>query len=151
MRAVIQRVASASVTVDGEVVGAIDEGLLVLLGVAPTDGSADAVALVDKMLALRVFSDDAGKMNRSGGEVGGSLLVVSQFTLLADVRKGRRPSFTAAAPPGHAAAVIDEVVRLIADRAVTVATGSFGALMEVDLVNAGPVTIVIDVADGRIQ
>lgn len=151
MRAVIQRVARASVTVEGRVVGEIGPGLLLLLGVGHDDGQAEARALVDKMLGLRIFPDDDQKMNRSVMDVAGSVLVVSQFTLLADVRKGRRPSFTNAAAPGQAAALVDEVVALIAAQGVGVATGSFGAAMNVELLNAGPVTIVIDVAAGRVQ
>lgn len=151
MRAVIQRVGRASATVDGQVVGEIGPGLLLLLGVGHDDGTAEAKALVDKMLGLRIFPDDQRKMNRSVVDIGGSVLVVSQFTLLADVRKGRRPSFTGAAAPEQAAALVDEVVSLIVAENVGVATGSFGAMMDVELLNAGPVTIVIDVADGRVQ
>jgi len=151
MRAVIQRVARASVTVDTKVVGEIGPGLLVLLGVGHDDGRAEAKALVDKMLGLRIFPDGEQKMNRSVVDIGGSVLVVSQFTLLADVRKGRRPSFTRAAAPEQAAALVDEVVALIAAEEVRVATGSFGAMMDVELLNAGPVTIVIDVIAGRVQ
>lgn len=151
MRAVIQRVARASVSVDGSVVGEIGPGLLVLLGIGHDDGAAEASALVDKVLGLRIFADEERRMNRSVVDIDGSVLVVSQFTLLADVRKGRRPSFTGAAPPDGASAVVDDVVALLAERGVTVATGVFGAMMDVELVNAGPVTIVIDVADGRIR
>lgn len=151
MRAVIQRVARASVTVDEETVGQIGEGLLVLIGIGQKDGAADAEAVVDKMLGLRIFPDDEKRMNRSVIDVGGSVLVVSQFTLLADVRKGRRPSFTNAAPPDRADALVDEIVGLIRRRGVPVETGSFGAMMDVELLNAGPVTIVIDVAEGRVQ
>lgn len=151
MRAVVQRAARASVSVGEEIVGEIGPGLLVLLGVGHGDGTAEAAALVDKMLGLRIFPDDEQKMNRSVVDAAGSVLVVSQFTLLADVRKGRRPSFTDAAGPQHARDVVDEVVRMIAARGVPVATGSFGAMMDVELVNAGPVTIVIDVVDGRVQ
>jgi D-tyrosyl-tRNA(Tyr) deacylase len=151
MRAVIQRVARASVTVDGDLVGEIGPGLLVLLGVAQADGPRDAEALVDKILGLRIFADDEMKMNRSVVDIGGAVLVVSQFTLLADVRKGRRPSFTAAASGKHASTIVDEVVGMIADRGVPIATGSFGAMMDVELLNSGPVTIVVDVADGRVQ
>lgn len=151
MRAVIQRVAHASVTVDEETVGQIGEGLLVLIGIGHEDGEADAKAIVDKMLGLRIFPDDEKRMNRSVIDVGGSVLVVSQFTLLADVRKGRRPSFTSAAPPDRADALVDEIVGLIRRSGVPVETGSFGAMMDVELLNAGPVTIVVDVAEGRIQ
>jgi D-tyrosyl-tRNA(Tyr) deacylase len=151
MRAVVQRVAQAAVVVDSETVGEIGTGLVVLLGVAPEDRPADAVALVDKLLGLRIFSDEAGKMNLSVLDVGGEVLVVSQFTLLADIRKGRRPSFAGAAAPEPAAKMVDLVVGLIADRGVKSATGQFGAMMDVELLNSGPVTIVIDVSDGRVQ
>ena len=151
MRAVVQRVSRATVTVAGETVGEIDRGLLVLLGVAHDDTAADARTLVDKVLGLRVFPDHEHKMNRSVVDVAGSVLVVSQFTLLADVRKGRRPSFTAAAPPEAGAAMVDAVVDLVAERGVAVATGRFGAMMDVELVNAGPVTIVVDVTEGRVH
>jgi D-tyrosyl-tRNA(Tyr) deacylase len=151
MRAVVQRVAHASVVVDSETVGEIGTGLVVLLGVAPEDRPADAVALVDKLLGLRIFSDEAGKMNLSVLDVGGEVLVVSQFTLLADIRKGRRPSFAGAAAPEPAAKMVDLVVGLIADRGVKSNTGQFGAMMDVELLNSGPVTIVIEVSDGRVQ
>lgn len=151
MRAVVQRVARASVVVDTETVGQIDEGLLVLLGVAHYDTAGDAEALVDKLLGLRIFTDDEGKMNRSVIDIEGSVLVVSQFTLLADVRKGRRPSFTGAAAPETAVAMVDRVVKLLEDQDIEVAAGRFGAMMDVELLNSGPVTIVLDVADGRVQ
>lgn len=138
-------------TVDSEVAGEIGPGLLVLLGVGHDDGIPEARALVDKMLGLRIFPDDESKMNLSVTDIAGSVLVVSQFTLLADVRKGRRPSFTGAAPPEQALALVDEVVALVAARGVSVETGSFGAMMDVELLNAGPVTIVMDVAGGRVQ
>ena len=151
MRAVVQRVARASVVVADETVGEIDQGLLVLLGVGHNDGAAEAEALVDKLLGLRIFPDADKRMNLSVVDVGGAVLVVSQFTLLADIRKGRRPSFTDAAAPQSAAALVDEVVRLVANRGISVATGEFGAMMDVELLNAGPVTIVMDVVDGRVQ
>ncbi len=147
----MQRVARARVSVSGTPVGEIERGLLVLLGVAPSDVHADAAALVEKLLGLRIFPDDQDKMNLSVVDIGGSILVVSQFTLLADIRKGRRPSFTGAAAPDAAAAMVETVVGLIAAAGVSVATGEFGAMMEVDLLNAGPVTIVIDVVAGRVQ
>jgi D-tyrosyl-tRNA(Tyr) deacylase len=151
MRAVVQRVAEASVTVDGRPVGEIGPGLAVLVGVAEGDGEADAVSLADKIVGLRVFQDSERKMNRSVVEIGGAVLVVSQFTLLGDVRKGRRPSFIRAADPD----VADELVQALADRVaghgVPVATGEFGASMQVSLVNDGPVTILIETADGRIR
>ena len=151
MRAVVQRVANSRVSVAGETVGEIDQGLLVLLGVGHDDGSADAKALVDKMLGLRIFPDADERMNLSVIDIGGSVLVVSQFTLLADIRRGRRPSFTDAADPEVAAALVDDVVGMVRQQGVTVATGEFGAMMDVELLNVGPVTIVIDVAQGRVQ
>lgn len=151
MRAVVQRVNSAAVMVAGEAVGEIGRGLLVLLGVAAGDTSTDAQVLVDKLLGLRIFPDDADKMNRSVVDMEGSVLVVSQFTLLADIRKGRRPSFTAAAPPETATEMVETVVGLVAEQGVPVATGRFGAMMEVELVNTGPVTIVIDVSGGKVH
>ncbi len=151
MRAVVQRVAHAVVTVDSETVGEIGAGLLILLGVAHEDGPEDASAFVEKVLALRIFTDAEGKMNRSVVDVGGAVLVVSQFTLLADIRKGRRPSFTGAAPPHSAAEMVNGVVGLIEDHGVEVATGRFGAMMEVESLNSGPVTIVMDVSGGRVQ
>jgi D-tyrosyl-tRNA(Tyr) deacylase len=149
MRAVIQRVARASVSVGDEIVGSIGPGLLVLLGVGHDDGAVEAHVLVDKMLGLRIFPDNELRMNRSVVDIGGAVLIVSQFTLLADIRKGRRPSFTAAAPPDQASALVDDVVALIADRGVPVATGAFGSMMDVELLNSGPVTIVVDVRDGK--
>lgn len=151
MRAVVQRVNRATVTVAGETVGEINRGLLVLLGVARNDTSVDAQVLVDKLLGLRIFPDAENKMNQSVVDVAGSVLIVSQFTLLADIRKGRRPSFTGAAQPEAAAAIVDTVVGLVAEQGVPVATGRFGAMMEIDLVNAGPVTIVFDVTAGRVH
>ncbi len=151
MRAVIQRVARASVTVDGEIVGEIDRGLLLLVGIGHNDGTAEARALADKILGLRIFPDDQARMNRSVIDIEGSVLVVSQFTLLADVRKGRRPSFIDAAKPEEADALINEFVAMISAQGVHVATGSFGAMMDVELLNAGPVTIVMDAVDGRVQ
>ncbi|MCP4308008.1 MAG: D-tyrosyl-tRNA(Tyr) deacylase [bacterium] len=151
MRAVIQRVARASVAVADRTVGEIDQGVLVLLGVGHNDGTAEAEALVDKLLGLRIFPDADKRMNLSVVDVGGAVLVVSQFTLLADIRRGRRPSFTDAAAPESAAALVADVVRLVEERGVTVATGEFGAMMDVELLNDGPVTIVMDVAEGRVQ
>lgn len=151
MRAVVQRVSRAGVTVDGALVGSIESGLAVLVGVAHADTSAEAAALADKLLGLRIFGDDEGRMNRSVVEAGGAVLVVSQFTLLGSVRKGRRPSFTDAALPAVAEPLVDEVAAKIRDGGVDVATGAFGAHMTVDLVNDGPVTLVLDVVDGRVR
>jgi D-tyrosyl-tRNA(Tyr) deacylase len=151
MRAVVQRVARASVAVDGTTVGEIGAGLVVLLGVGHGDGAPEAKALVAKLLGLRIFPDDENRMNCSVVDVGGSILFVSQFTLLADIRKGRRPSFTGAAPPDAATKMVDLVVDLVRADGVEVATGQFGAMMDVALLNTGPVTIVIDVVDGRVQ
>ncbi|HSJ29749.1 MAG TPA: D-aminoacyl-tRNA deacylase [Acidimicrobiia bacterium] len=150
MRAVVQRVSRASVKADGEISGEIGPGLLVLVGVSPLDGRADSVALADKLVGLRLFQDDAGRMNRSVSDIGGGILVVSQFTLYADVRRGRRPSFTDAADPLHAEPLVDAVVARIAEGGISTATGRFGAAMEVELVNDGPVTLVLEVSDGRV-
>ena len=144
MRLLIQRVSEATVTVDGLVAGFIRTGLLVFLGVARSDTSADADYLAGKLLGLRVFPDEAGKMNRSVSEAGGALLIVSQFTLYGDCRKGRRPSFDQAAPPGLAHSLYEYFVQAAKSGPVPVETGVFQATMEVKLVNQGPVTIVID-------
>lgn len=144
MRAIIQRVSQASVVVAEETVGAIDQGLMVLLGVAQGDTSKDAVYLADKTAGLRIFEDDDGKMNRSVEDIGGSILVISQFTLLGDCRKGRRPGFTDAAPPELADNLYEEYVNALRSRGITVATGVFRANMQVALVNDGPVTIMLD-------
>jgi D-tyrosyl-tRNA(Tyr) deacylase len=150
MRAVVQRVSRARVTVDAEETGAIGTGLLVLVGAAHGDGSEDAVALANKVLGLRIFADDEGRMNRDVVEAAGGILVVSQFTLLADARKGRRPSFVGAAGPEVAEPLVAAIVAHIAAAGIPVATGRFGARMMVELVNDGPVTIVLDVCDGRV-
>lgn len=145
MRALLQRVSQASVTIDGEVTGAIDLGLLVLLSVGPTDTEAVATKLLDKILALRIFSDEQGKMNRSVMDVGGGLLIVSQFTLYADARKGNRPSFTGSAPAVQANKLYEHFIAQARVKcAGPVATGIFGADMKVALVNDGPVTIWLD-------
>ncbi len=144
MRAVVQRVARAEVRVDGSVVGAIGRGLLVLLGVAAVDGEGEARWAADKTVALRVFEDAAGKMNLSVMDVGGEVLVVSQFTLLGDARKGNRPSFTAAARPELAKDLYERYCAMLRERGVGVATGVFRAEMHVELVNDGPVTILLD-------
>jgi len=144
MRAVVQRVTQANVTVDGEIVGQIGPGFLVLLGVAADDQREDVIATATKIVGLRVFEDDAGKMNRSLAEVGGSMLVVSQFTLLGDCRTGRRPSFTAAAPPERAHALYQEFIAEVRGQGIPVETGKFQADMKVSLTNDGPVTLLID-------
>ncbi|MFQ5947561.1 MAG: D-aminoacyl-tRNA deacylase [Acidimicrobiia bacterium] len=150
MRAVVQRVSDAAVTVDGDMVSEIGIGLLALIGVEPDDGLADAAALASKLVGLRIFADAGGKMNRSVQDVGGGVLVVSQFTLLGDMRKGRRPSFAGAAPPEVARTLVDQVADRIRETGVPCATGVFGARMEVRLTNDGPVTLVLDVKDGRL-
>lgn len=150
MRAVVQRVSRAAVRVDGELESEIGDGLVVLVGVAPDDDEADVAALAQKLVDLRIFSDDDGKMNRSVLDVDGEVLVVSQFTLLADARKGRRPSFVGAAPPEHAEPLLERLVAAIVKAGVPCPTGRFGAYMEVELVNDGPVTLVLEVADGRV-
>ncbi len=147
MRACIQRVSEARVTVAGEVTGSIGRGLAVLLGVAPTDGAKEVEWLAEKLIHLRIFEDDAGKMNRSLVESGGAMLVVSQFTLFGDARKGRRPSFTDAAPPEIAERLYNEFVARVRGMGVEVQTGVFRAHMDVALVNDGPVTLWIDTAD----
>ena len=146
MRAVVQRVSEASVVVDGKTVGQIGPGLVVLLGVAEGDTSADLKYIVEKTVHLRIFEDTEGKMNRSVVDVGGQILAISQFTLLGDCRKGRRPSFIAAAKPEQANALYEEYVHLVRELGVPVETGIFRADMKVHLVNDGPVTIVIDSA-----
>jgi D-aminoacyl-tRNA deacylase len=151
MRAVVQRVLRASVTVAGKPTAAIDGGLLVLVGVSADDTEADAAALADKVVGLRIFRDDEGRMNCSVVDEGGSVLVVSQFTLIADLAKGRRPSFVGAAVPEKAEPLVEAVAARIGDAGVGVASGVFGALMEVALVNDGPVTLVIDVHRGRVR
>lgn len=147
MRAVIQRVSNASVTVDGKVAGAIGPGLLVLLGVGRNDTEQDAEALAQKIIELRVFQDDAGKMNLSLRDTGGSLLVVSQFTLYGDTRKGRRPSFDLAAPPEQARRLYEHFVEAARRQGVHVETGVFQAMMSVSLVNEGPVTFLVETRD----
>jgi D-aminoacyl-tRNA deacylase len=146
MRACIQRVSEARVTVDGAVAGQIARGLLVLLGVGPQDGAAELEWLAEKLANLRIFNDAEGKMNRSLLDVGGAMLVVSQFTLYGDCRKGRRPSFTDAAPPELAERLYDEFVSRVRSLGVEAATGVFRAHMDVALVNDGPVTLWIDTA-----
>jgi D-tyrosyl-tRNA(Tyr) deacylase len=149
MRAVLQRVTEARVSVDGRTVGAIGSGLLVLLGVARADTEADAAYIARKTVELRIFADEAGRFNRSLLETGGAVLLVSQFTLLAETRHGRRPSFTAAAPPEIAAPLCERVAALIRAHGVSVETGQFGAKMAVFLINDGPVTVIVDSREAR--
>ena len=144
MRSVIQRVSSASVSIENRVVGQIGPGLLVLVGVADGDGPADIEYTSAKVRDLRIFPDEDGRMNRSVVEAGGSVLVVSQFTLLGDVRRGRRPGFDAAAPPDLARTLYDQLVERLRSDGLPIATGVFQAHMAVELVNDGPVTILID-------
>ena len=144
MRAVVQRVSAASVTVEGRKVGTIGPGLLVLLGVARGDTEKDGEYLAEKLAWLRIFEDEEEKMNRSVAQIGGSILLVSQFTLYGDVRHGRRPSFTQAAPPEEANRLYEDLAQKLRDKGLTVETGQFQAHMEVSLVNDGPVTILLD-------
>jgi len=147
MRACIQRVSQAQVVVDSETIGQIAAGLLVLLGVAEPDTEAELTWLADKIINLRIFPDDDGKMNRSLLDTGGAMLVVSQFTLYGDCRKGRRPSFVSAAKPEKAELLYEKFVDYVAGQGGTVATGRFRADMQVTLTNDGPVTLWIDTAD----
>ena len=147
MRAVLQRVSSASVSIDGALVSSIGPGLLVLAAVGRDDTDADAAYVVDKTVNMRIFPDDAGRFDRSLLDVGGSLLVVSQFTLYGDTRKGRRPSFTDAAAPADAASRFADLVERFRDAGAAVETGRFQEMMDVSLVNDGPVTIIVDSAD----
>lgn len=150
MRIVLQRVTRSSVEVDGEITGRIETGLLALVGVAEGDTAADARIAAAKTVGMRIFPDSDSKMNLSVADVGGAILVVSQFTLLADVRKGRRPAFTEAARPEEAIPILAAFTGAIEAEGVRVGHGRFGAHMDVDLLNDGPVTIVFDVQDGRI-
>ena len=144
MRAVLQRVSRARVRVGDEVTGEIGRGLLVLLGVAQGDTAEQARWLAEKVVGLRIFPDDEGKMNRDVTEAGGAVLVVSQFTLYGDCRKGRRPSFIEAAPPETAIPLYETFIEAVRALGVRVATGRFGAMMDVELTNAGPVTLIVD-------
>jgi D-tyrosyl-tRNA(Tyr) deacylase len=148
MRAVVQRVSRARVTVSGEITGEIGLGLLVLLGVGGGDTRADDDYLVEKMIGLRIFEDAGGKMNLSVAEVGGALLVVSQFTLYGDARRGKRPSFDAAAPPERARELYEYFVEQVRAAGLPCETGRFQETMQVELVNEGPVTILLDSAKG---
>lgn len=148
MRIVLQRVSSASVTIDGEVISAIGHGVCLLVGISPDDSEAEVAAAVDKIAGLRIFADPEGKMNLSISEVGGEVLVVSQFTLYADVRRGRRPSFSDAASPEIAEPIIDAMVAKFRDRGLVTEQGAFGESMAVALVNDGPVTLVLSVSRG---
>lgn len=147
MRAVLQRVHTARVLVDGEVVGAIERGVLVYLGVADGDTEAEAAWMADKVAGLRIFASEERPIDRSLLDVGGAALVVSQFTLIADTRRGRRPSFTGAAPSEVASPLVDAVATALRDQGVEVATGRFGAMMQVESTNDGPVTIILDSAE----
>ena len=144
MRAVLTRVKSASVTVDGSVIGQIGQGFLILLGVTHEDTEAQAVKLADKLMRLRIFEDENGKMNRSLEDVGGQVLVVSQFTLYGNCKKGRRPEFLAAARPEIAIPLYEKFIALCRDKGFSVETGEFGAEMLVESVNDGPVTLIVD-------
>jgi D-tyrosyl-tRNA(Tyr) deacylase len=148
MRAVVQRVSQARVSVGGETVGEIGLGLLVLLGVGTGDTRADADYLVEKTIGLRIFEDAGGKMNLSVADVGGAVLVVSQFTLYGDVRRGKRPSFDGAAPPGQARELYEYFVERVRAAGLRCETGRFQETMQVELVNEGPVTILLDSAKG---
>jgi D-tyrosyl-tRNA(Tyr) deacylase len=150
VRTVVQRVSEASVEVDGAVVGTIGLGLVVLVGVAPEDTRADVEALATKLAGLRVFPDEEGRMNRSLTDAGGSVLVVSQFTLYGSVRRGRRPSFDGAAPPEVAAPLVDQLAGQLRTLGVPTQTGLFGQRMTVRLVNQGPVTLLIESVGGVI-
>src|SRR5712692_7068281 len=144
MRALLQRVSQASVTVDEQVVGQIGQGLLVLLGVGQDDSEVQVKTLADKIVHLRIFGDEEGKMNRSLLDIGGEVLVVSQFTLYADTRRGRRPGFTEAAPPAVAEPLFEHFKDTLASYGVKIASGVFGAYMGIDLRNEGPVTLWLD-------
>lgn len=150
MRAVVQRVKNANVTVADEIIGAIDHGLVVLLGITKEDTKEDVQAIVQKLIHLRIFEDEDQKMNVSLLDKAGSVLSVSQFTLYANIRKGRRPSFTKAAHPDMAEQLYDTFNEQLAAEGILVETGSFGAMMDVELVNDGPVTIIMETKDGHL-
>ena len=147
MKALVQRVTKASVSVNGEVVGKIDHGLVVLIGVAREDTEKDAIYMADKIANLRIFADEASKFNRSALDVGAEILIVSQFTLLADTRKGRRPSFEAAAPPEQAETLLNYFINQVGNSGLKVETGRFQQHMLVEIHNDGPVTIALDSKD----
>ncbi len=144
MRAVVQRARKAHVTVDGQIVGCIEKGLVVFLGVGDGDGEQDCLNLASKIWGLRIFEDEGGRMNCSVQEAGGEILCISQFTLYGDCRKGRRPSFIAAAPPEQAVVLYERVCSLLREKGLTVSTGVFQAMMDVVVHNEGPVTILLD-------
>ncbi len=144
MKAVVQRVRESSVTVEGKIISSIGKGLLVLLGVAEGDGEKEAVYLADKIVHLRIFEDENGKMNRSLLDIHGEMLVVSQFTLLGDCRKGRRPSFIQAAGPENANTLYEYFVSKVRETGIAVQTGQFRAMMDVALINDGPVTLIVE-------
>jgi len=150
MRACVQRVSSAQVTVEGEVVGRIKRGFVVLLGIGHDDTEHDARFLAEKIAGLRVFEDDDGKMNLALSDVGGGMLVISQFTLFGDCRKGRRPSFIAAARPAQAEALYETFTKVVAEQGIPTATGRFQMHMDVELTNDGPVTLWLDTAEWNI-
>jgi len=144
MKVVVQRVSSAAVTVDNKIVGKIGQGLLLLIGIAESDQPGDIDFVADKCVNLRIFEDDQGKMNRSLVDVGGSVLCISQFTLLGDTRKGRRPSFIQAAGPEKGETYYQQFVHRLKEYPIAVETGIFGAMMDVELVNYGPVTLIVN-------
>ena len=146
MRVVLQRVSRAAVRIDGQTVGTIGHGFVVLAGFAPADGEDALAWMADKIAGLRIFADAEGKMNLPLAEVGGAVLVISQFTLYGDAAKGRRPSFVGAAPPLEAEALYDRFVAMLRERSLAVETGRFGAMMDVELVNDGPVTLILEKA-----
>ena len=146
MKAILQRVRRAKVKIEDQIVGEIGQGLLVLLGVGKGDSDSEAARLLEKIIHLRIFDDNQGKMNLSLLEIGGEFMVISQFTLYADCRKGRRPSFTDAAPPAEAKALYETFLTLAKTKGIKVASGTFQALMEVEFINQGPVTICLDTA-----